>query len=830
MTLMFAVSMSAQKHVLRVWRGGEKLFETKIEENDSITFTKLQGQDYSYELPDTFKTFTYDGWRKQEQIYLFITEGSGGRWFPTALPWRASSTTAIFDEYRRPNKEVYVNENNDTIPRWELAFSTCYDYSLRGVHMFGLWDSKSQIMRIYSYVEKLPNSQAKYCYYEVSSRDSVLFDVNTKMWQPSDSLIRTAKWYPGAITNAQARPSAASCQVLPITGTNQIGQVNGGIWLCFELDFNAMNFDKTANKDITFSLTAVQDVDINIEGSISGTMSSYGGQITIPGYKYKEDSARLLAWGSFLSDISSVISGTASAAGSGGSGGGGGGGGAAGIAKRRIDAAGGAAIATFVIGATGAALSFAGNLQNASHAADSSQYQLAINFAVKEAVSLTGNMYTTLGTDNNTITMTYGEFFKEVLKNNPPKNQASRRRANSNEDDVISLGVWNLKKQPVLYVCNDARYDASGYLTYMNSWGNLASFLDPTSIELMLNTNSALFDIENVKKVSLTACDFAFVNEKYRLDAQPYYNFYGVPQDQITDNGHYWFFPWGDDGYKMFLLDQDAEYQSSTRDGIKYTGVKCGIPASDGSDLSHYDVIYSPAIQTKGGKLNTVSVLVMVEVEFKDGDKRVFAERFLPQIKTFNMADAPALKKRFENATVPTGIDGIELENHLFDMQKAKALRMLEPLAYAVSGPYPIVYTGMDNVNTSLQNNKPIYGIRIREYQDENTPGIVIHTTEKELEYDHYPSYELMRDLGDCLMNLNDMDAINSKLERCNMFSLNEDYVTKRDGKTGHVTFNWTPEVYEVLGGLQFDQSNTENKRYILIFYEDKDGNLTLQN
>ena len=456
------------------------------------------------------------------------------------------------------------------------------------------------------------------------------------------------------------------------------------------------------------------------------------------------------------------------------------------------------------------------------------KYGLALDFHADETLGFNGQMYSTLSTTaGNTITMTYGEFFKEVLKNNPPQKQASRRRANSNEDDVISLGVWNLKKQPVLYVCNDARYNASGYLNYINSWGNLASFLDPTSIELMLNSNSALFDIENVKKVSLTAYDFAFVNEKYTMDAQQYYGFYGVPQDQITDNGHSWFFPWGDDGYKMFLLNQDAEYQSSTRNGIKYTGVKGGIPASDGYDLSQYDVIYSPAIQTKGGKLNTVGVSVIVEIEFKDGDRRVFAERFLPQIKTFNMADAPALKRRLENATVPTSIEGIELENHLFDMQKAKALRMLEPLEYAVSGPYPIVYTGMDIINTVLQNNKPIYGIRIREYQDENTPGIVIYTTEKQS--DHYPSYESLRDLGDYLMNLNDMDAINSKLERCNMFSLNEDYVTKRDGNWGHVTFKWSPEVYEALGGLPFDRSYTENERIIRIFYEDKDGNLTLQ-
>ena len=803
MTVMFAVSMSAQKHVLRVWRGGEKLFETKIEENDSITFATLQGYNNTPTPPKA--DFTYDEWRNKDTIYIFHY-GLGGEWQEIPLPWASRSTTAIFDEYRKPNKEFCINENNDTIPRWELAFNTCYDRGLLGVHMFGLWDSKSQIMRIYSYIEDMPNPNAKYCFYEVSSTDTVLIDRDNKMWHPSDSLLRAANWSNNAIPNDTLRPSGKSCRLLPITGTLQNGQINGGTWLCFELNFGSKDLNIRSDGSITFSLTGVQEVDFNANGHISGWLRGRNGNITLPGSGYRMASGILKAIGTLGSDISSTTANTVTA----------------GATVKPLGFLAG------IAGGIGAALTCAGNIMDAKAENDDLEYKLALDFQADETLGFNGQMCSTLSTHTgNTITMTYGEFFKEVLKNNPPQKQASRRRANSNEDDVISLGVWNLKKQPVLYVCNDARYDASGYLTYMNSWGNLASFLDPTSIELMLNTKSTLFDIENVKKVSLTAYDFAFVNEKYTMDAQPYYNFYGVPQDQITDNGHYWFFPWGDDGYKMFLLDQDAEYQSSTRNGIKYTGVKGGIPASDGYDLSQYDVIYSPAIQTKGGKLNTVGVSVIVEVEFKDGDRRVFAERFLPQIKTFNMADAPALKRRLENAIVPTSIEGIELENHLFDMQKAKALRMLEPLEYAVSGPYPIVYTGMDIINTVLQNNKPIYGIRIREYQDENTPGIVIYTTEKQS--DHYPSYELMRDLGDYLMNLNDMDAINSKLERCNMFSLNEDYVTKRDGNWGHVTFKWSPEVYEALGGLPFDRSYTENERIIRIFYEDKDGNLTLQ-
>lgn len=760
MTVMFAVSMSAQKHVLRVWRGGEKLFETKIEENDSITFATLQGQDYSYELPDTFKTFTYDGWRKQEQIYLFIIEGSGGRWFPTALPWRASSTTAIFDEYRRPNKEVYVNENNDTIPRWELAFNTCYDYSLRGVHMFGLWDSKSQIMRIYSYVEDMPNSNAKYCFYEVSSTDTVFIDRDNKMWHPSDSLLRAAKWNNGAIPNDTLRPSGKSCRVLPITGALQNGQINGGTWLCFELNFGSKDFDIHSDESITFNLTGVQEVDFNADGHIGGWLRGRNGNITIPGSGYRETSAFLKAGGTLLTDASSVIANVATVG----------------------EISWGAGLATGILGTIGVAASAAGNFMDAYKEGEDMKYGLALDFHADETLGFNGQMYSTLSTTaGNTITMTYGEFFKGIPKKKSTQ-QASRRRANSNGDDVISLGVWNLKKQPVLYVCNDARYFSDSELHDLyNNYGTLASFLDPTSIELMLNSNSALFDIENVKKVSLVACDFAFVNDKYTMDAQQYYNFYGVPQDKITNYWQYWRLPWGEAGEKMCLLDQDAEYQSCTRNGIKYTGVKWGIPASDGYDLSQYDVIYSPAIQTNSDNLNTVGVSVIVEIEFKDGDKRIFAERFLPQIKTFNMADAPALKKRFENATVPTSIDGIELDNKLFDMQKAKALRMLELLAYAASGPYPIVNITENTKNVYWKKNNlfPMYGIRIRDYQREgNIPGIVITTFTGDQQYEA-PRLDDINTLRDYLQDLNDWDTINSKLERCGMYSLNNKYLIR---------------------------------------------------
>lgn len=796
MTVMFAVSMSAQKHVLRVWRGGEKLFETKIEENDSITFTKLQGQDYSYELPDTFKTFTYEDWRKQEEIYLFIIEGSGGRWYPTSLPWRASSTTAIFDEYRKPNKEFCINENNDTIPRWELAFNTCYDYSLRGVHMFGLWDSKSQIMRIYSYVETRPNPNAKYCFYEVSSTDTVLIDRDNKMWHPSDSLLRAANWSNKAIPNDTLRPSGKSCRVLPITGALQNGQINGGTWLCFELNFGSKDFDIHSDESITFNLTGVQEVDFNADGHIGGWLRGRNGNITLPGSEYRMASGILKAVGTLGSDISSTTANTVTAGSTWGY--------LAGIA-----------------GVIGTAATFAGNMMDAIAENDDLKYNLALDFHADETLGFNGQMCSTLSTTTgNTITMSYGEFFKEVLKNNPPKKQASRRRANSNGDDVISLGVWNLKKQPVLYVCNDARYFSEHeLLNIYTNYGTLASFLDPTSIELLLNTKSTLFDIENVKKVSLVAYDFAFVNEKYTMDAQQYYGFYGVPQDKITNYWQYWRLPWGEAGEKMCLLDQDAEYQSSTKDGIKYTGVKGGFPASDGYDLSQYDVIYSPAIQTNSDKLNTVGVSVIVEIEFKDGDRRVFAERFLPQIKTFNMADAPALKRRLENATVPTSIDGIELENKLFDKQKAKALRMLEPLAYAASGPYPIVNVteNTENVHWRLNNWLPMCGIRIRDYQREgNIPGIVITTFKGDQPYEA-TDLDDINTLREYLQNLNDWDTINSKLERCGMYSLNNNYIINNigSGSWGGINIQ-TGEKYKWYGNVG-----------IRIYEEWIDGSLT---
>ena len=120
-------------------------------------------------------------------------------------------------------------------------------------------------------------------------------------------------------------------------------------------------------------------------------------------------------------------------------------------------------------------------------------------------------------------------------------------------------------------------------------------------------------------------------------------------------------------------------------------------------------------------------------------------------------------------------------------MQKAKALRMLELLAYAASGPYPIVNITENTKNVYWKKNNlfPMYGIRIRDYQREgDIPGIVITTFTGDQQYEA-TRLDDINTLRDYLQNLNDWDTINSKLERCGMYSLNNNYIGGINIQTG---------------------------------------------
>lgn len=819
---MCAVNMSAQNHLLRVWRGGQKLFETKIEENDSITFQQLKGFDDSDLSPEK-ATFTYENWRNVDDIYIYTRDGN---WRPVYLPWATSSNAGIPSVYNNPQKELA----NDSTPRWELAFNKCYERKLFDSHMFGLWDKENSKMRIYRFLEGLPNGNSSYCYYDVMSDENPSFvDRDAAGWLSSDSTLKQNK-NPTALSD-KMRPSDKHCQVTPITGiSDEEGHaiVKPG-WHCIELNFNSGIFPVSLADKIFFSLNGMQEFKFEATGITTGLLKGKNGEITVPGNKYKQWGGIVTASGEFLSGIASSIAEGVTVGTAGGSG-------------SSTKAWG---VLTGILGAVGTGISTAGKIITANEEGKKTKLALSLDFQISDTTQFKGNLKTPQGSEVFEIQMKYSDFFKYVLEHRSQQ-KSSKRRVNNNGEEIISIGAWNLKSQPVLYVCNDARFtspERDGDYTV------LASFLDPASIELMLNTQNILFDIDNVDSVKLVAYDFSFVSNEYTLSAQPFYDYYGIHQDTLLSERILAPIPDGEDGYKMFLLNQVAEYQTAEKsDGTsirQYTGIKNIVDKSQ----PEYDQVTSPAIgllrNSDNHWLSEIGVAVILEITFKNGNTHVFAERFLPEIRTFSLTEAAALKEQLQNVAAPTTVEGIVLEDLLFDQQKAKALRVLGALEKSCSDKYPIVR--IDNVpyskaiynsfGTTLEGSDISYdygyGIRVRDYKDEDNPGIVIRTL-KDDRHDYFnaytarnitwPLYSDLVHLSEYLQTLNDWDTLNRKLEQCGMYSLNHFYYSHSNALFHGYNIQTQESGPEWDGGI-FNVPTDAG--YIQVYHEDKDGNLT---
>ena len=242
-----AVLLCAQ---MRVWVGGQKLFEVNLSLIDSITFVKPgQSGDDPIVNPDTVPTvnpdtvpavnpdtasatgFTYDNWRSQTKISIYGYDA------PVALPWASGTSTSMPNEYKHPEKDTLIDA---VTPRWQLAFNLCDSSSLPGVDMFGLWDAHGQILRIYTYLEQLPNQSATSCYYQISSSVPAFVDPDTRGWMPADSTIKTGVWA-NSIAGNLPMPSMTDRFLVPVTGTLN-GVCEQG-WICYELDFSTGLFD-----------------------------------------------------------------------------------------------------------------------------------------------------------------------------------------------------------------------------------------------------------------------------------------------------------------------------------------------------------------------------------------------------------------------------------------------------------------------------------------------------------------------------------------------------------------------------------------------------------
>lgn len=782
---------------MHFWRAGSEIYQMTLAVNDSITYSPE-----SAVTPDDPSSFTYENWRTKTKINIY------GFPDPVALPWNGAATTALPTEYKAPNKDSLP----DGTPKWQLAFNLCDSSSLPGVNVFGLWDAHSQIMRVYTYIQQMPNSSEKYCYYAITSSEDAFIDAESKAWQPADSTIRTCGW--GAtISDDFPLPSKRNCQVIPITSSVNNGSVNPG-WICTELHFDAGIFSVPKDATITFSLFAIEELDFTAAMTLEGKLTGQDCKLIIPASKNKKASAWLKAIGSLFTNVASVVSAT----------------------EKSSDGTVGTSIA--VIGGIGAATSFVGDAFNAKQTGNKQEYTLQLNFNISATADITGSLTSLHGTSIPSPQLNYSNFFEQILlhSNSGQNNIQSRGRNNSpKSSEDIQLGLWNLKRQPVYYVAKDAVDENIAFADSVRV--NFISFLDPTSIELELNTDNILFSHEDIDSVNLLAYDFVFTDSSYNMPSKPYYKYYNIPQDSVS-----YVYSWLEGSYgtmgignvaskyrhindRAYLLNPDAEYVSDTvRSGIikhkyhvdSYKYIATGVEAKlDSLGLGEYNLMYSPAmgvyIHSSIGERDTINfpkdiigVAVVLEVVFKNGDRRIFADRFLPEIKAFSKDEASVIRDKIKNSPAPSSVGSIPLNNPLYDSQRNKAVRLLDPLVNELAETYPLV---------PITNQ--LNGIRIRKYKNEQMKGIVIVTSESELPS---PTTELetLEGLQCLLWSLDDWENIDARLNQLDMPSLRNNPYYEPNNLCRN--FTETPQTHVNCEG---------NTCYIKVYLEDEDGTLT---
>ena len=175
------------------------------------------------------------------------------------------------------------------------------------------------------------------------------------------------------------------------------------------------------------------------------------------------------------------------------------------------------------------------------------------------------------------------------------------------------------------------------------------------------------------------------------------------------------------------------------------------------------------------------------------------------------MRDIQDLRNRFSNTQAPSTMDGIAIDYTLFEEQKQKALRLTDTLAQRFEAPYPVVFMDGDTI-----------GIRIREYQDADTPGLVL-VTGNNMPYGPYSQYSTKKTaqfLHNYIESIQAWDAVNAKLEYFGMPSLNNYFLVLEDSDN----VKW----YQIQTG---EEPWLGPNDYLFHLYsEDADGNLTRYN
>ncbi len=666
--------------------------------------------------------FNYNNWREQTTIDIYNKDLE--KCYEVNLPWAPIAVGTIPSEYKHPERDFLGDK---TTPKWQLAFNLCDETKLPDVNIFGLWDSHGQIMRIYSYLDKLPNQNAKSYFYHVTSSANNYFDPNKRGWMPDSTTIATCGWGQN-MGGGLPVPSRNTGEILPITGTLD-GELNPG-WTCFELNFSTGIAQVKPDDNITFSLLGVQNFAFTGHMDLRGAMNSYGGKITIPGSDSRAASCCIDKIGSAFSTLASAVAGSE---------------------KHPL--------AVGILGGIGAICSItSGGIDAASERVDQS-YKLDLNFNITATSEINGSLSTHIGTAVPSPQMFYSALFDNIIKHSNVGAAPSK----------ITTGLWNLKRAPVIYVCNDALYHGKISDEY-GRWGVNACFLDPSSIELMFNTDDVLFPISEVDTVRLLAYDFVFTSDKYDVPVEPYYNYYGISKANIEryDNMDLTIDLKDDEMRNLFLNPDSAitvkRFERAHDYNISF-GTACEMI---GNGMDAYDIMYSPLMPYYIDH----GVAVALEVTFKNGDKRFLADRFLPQIKTYSYTQAQTIYDSLSNVTAQQTVAGIPLETPLFEKFKQKALNTVKPMVEAGELPFRLI---------SVPDDWGYINAIVVKEPTSRESGLAIRTSEKYSKNEYkLPSEEKLKQLHRDLSSIdNGWETINARLEKYGMPSLNHSFKTE---------------------------------------------------
>lgn len=627
--------------------------------------------------------FNQKTWRTRTTIPILFENGKKD----INLPWSELSNTNLPARYCYPNK--------DTVD-WKLAFNTCEVQGVQNTHMFGLWDANSQLLRIYVYLTDIPDASATSYYVVVKVQNASgqpVVDPSTTGWMPTDPQMNES-WSTTINANVPT-PKQNQLYIPPISG-NTTGTLNPG-WICYELNYKGLS-KVSGNEKIDFTMEALSISNIKGTATTTGVMRSMADScfITAPGNHLKAVSIGLNAGGQFCSSIASTIANVATAS------------------------QGGkyAAIATGVFGGIGALFSLAGGITDAAAAEENTTSSMVMNFNINETTSITMSSSAVHGTNLPAIGMTYSYMFGGVV-NDIKKTPANHKVRADAMLPIKQLGVWNLKSSPVIYVAEDALFfnnKNASYYAYAdddyianesNSDENLryATFLDPSSLQLVLNDDKNIFPLDDVTDIKLVAYDFVYAEDSYTMSAEPYFNFYHMTTPKFnltTETSMLNEVLDGDDKSVRLVECSDSELMLDptvtptyrqrksicTNNNRNYIYKFGGATSEMTDELKPFNLVYSPILYVPRNNSNEYSnttdftnLGVVVVLQMKIGKiTYAYAERFLPEIKTFKRSDIPALKTKIQNAQGQKTLDGKTVEYPLLKMQKDKAVRILDKL------------------------------------------------------------------------------------------------------------------------------------------------------